>query len=327
VSCPAATLQGVFDWQTENGRRCASSVQQQRSRKLTGRPLFFEVTTSMPILGPSTLDHPLADGIPPNWAAAWGDDDSGPWVEIHVGEAKQSLRWIPPGTFLMGSLKIPTGAYEGFSETPQHAVTISRGFWMFDTPCTQALWEAVMGENPSDFKGPSHPVENVSWDDCQQFVQTLNSQLPNIQLTLPTEAEWEYACRAGTATSTYAGDLTIDKNGHADGLEQLAWYTANSENETHDVAELQPNEWGLYDTLGNVWEWCSDNVGCEYTNDAVSDPVYVTDDASAYRVIRGGGWGFSARFVRAACRNGLPPGHRNDYLGFRCSSSSEPGGR
>ncbi|MFT5327361.1 MAG: sulfatase activating formylglycine-generating enzyme [Planctomycetaceae bacterium] len=280
----------------------------------------------MPTLGPSTLDHPLANGIPPNWAAAWGDDDFGPWVEIHVGDAKQSLRWIPPGTFLMGSLEIPP-EWEGYSETPQQTTTISRGFWLFDTPCTQALWEVVMGENPSRFKGPSRPVENVSWHDCQQFVEALNSQLPDLQLALPTEAEWEYACRAGTDTSTYAGDLTIDKNGHADGLEQVAWYTANSENETHDVAELQPNEWGLYDTLGNVWEWCSDNVGRQYTSDAVSNPICVTDDTSALRVIRGGGWGLSALLVRAAYRFGLHPDVRDDSLGFRCSSSGEPGGQ
>ena len=277
----------------------------------------------MPALGPSTLDHPLANGIPPNWAAAWGGDDYGPWVQIHIGVAKQSLRWISPGTFLMGAPDSERKLLGHEREGPQHPVTISRGFWMFETPCTQELWEAVMGVNPSHFEGPDRPVENVSWRDCQQFIGALNDQLPDSHLALPTEAQWEYACRAGTAASTYAGDLTIDGNDHAAGLEQIAWYTANAGNETHNVGELQPNDWGLYDTLGNVWEWCRDHDRRPYSPDPVTDPVHETDATSADRVFRGGSWGHSARYVRAASRRGLLPGSRTRHLGFRCSSSGE----
>ena len=275
----------------------------------------------MPALGPATHHHPLAAGIPPAWASAWGEDDYGPWVEIHVGDARQSLRWIPPGTFLMGSPDSENGRHA--DEGPQQPVTISRGFWLFDTPCTQALWEAVMGENPSRFKGAQRPVESVSWEDCQRFIDSLNSSLPDLQLALPTEAEWEYACRAGTQTSTYIGDLTIDGNGHAKGLEDIAWYAANSDGETHAVGELQPNDSGLFDMLGNVWEWCRDNTFREYAADHVTNPVHWAGNSSANRVIRGGCWGNSARYVRAADRFGYFPGYRVFNLGFRCSSSGK----
>ncbi|MFM7867621.1 MAG: formylglycine-generating enzyme family protein, partial [Planctomycetaceae bacterium] len=148
----------------------------------------------MPALGPATFQHPLADGIPPAWASAWGEDDYGPWVEIHVADARQSLRWIPPGTFLMGSPDSENG--RASDEGPQQPVTVSHGFWLFDTPCTQALWQAVTGQNPSHFRGAQQPVESVSWEDCQRFIESLNNSLPDLQLALPTEAEWEYACRA-----------------------------------------------------------------------------------------------------------------------------------
>ena len=275
-------------------------------------------------LGPSTLDHPLANGCPPNWVSAWGDDDHGPWVEIHTGDARQSLRWIPPGTFRMGSFET-RGAWL-LSESPQHPVTISRGFWLFDTPCTQALWVAVMGENPSHFQGAKRPVENVSWDDCQRFLQQLNDRLPGVNLNLPTEAQWEYACRAGTQTATYAGDLASSDDGRASGLDEIAWYKVNSEEQTHDVAEKQSNAWGLYDMLGNVWEWCRDGES-RYKDEHATDPEHGAGSPSADRVIRGGSWAASAQGVRAAYRIADHPGGRGRSLGFRCSSSGEPGGR
>ena len=261
----------------------------------------------------------------PAWADRWGRDTFGPWVEFVVDDARQRMRWIAPGEFLMGSPEKPELQYG--AETPQQPVTISRGFWMFDTPCTQALWQAVNGENPSRYTSDLRPVENVSWEDCQQFLQRLNECCPGLNLNLPTEAEWEYACRAGTKTSTYAGNLEIDENGHAPGLENIAWYSANSGHETHDLGMKSPNAWGLHDTLGNVWEWCRDHSHRPYDAEPVADPLHVKDDPSAYRVIRGGCWGDSALLVRAASRLGYHPGDRLDFLGFRCSSSgSEPAG-
>jgi formylglycine-generating enzyme required for sulfatase activity len=206
----------------------------------------------------------------------------------------------------MGSPPGERSRYDG--EGPQHQVQLTQGFWLFDTPCTQALWQAVMGTNPSTFKGEQRPVESVSWDDCQQFLVTFNQQLPELSLVLPTEAQWEYACRAGTQAARY--EARIDA---------IAWYGANINDETHEVGQKRPNAWGLSDMLGNVWEWCHDGLRT-YDRQEVLDPMGPLD-AGADRVVRGGSWLNPAQDVRAASRLGGPPGDRIDTLGFRCASS------
>jgi formylglycine-generating enzyme required for sulfatase activity len=208
----------------------------------------------------------------------------------------------------MGSPEDEEGRYD--DEGPRHEVRISRGYWLFDTPSTQALWQAVMGMNPSEFQGTERPVERVSWEDCQEFIEALNARLPGLGLRLPTEAQWEYACRAGTETVRYA-----------ENLDAIAWYAENSGSETHAVGQLQPNAWGLYDMLGNVEEWCYDSHR-DYTEETQIDPVGPVE-AGALRVIRGGGWSLPARLVRAACRSWYPPGDALGPLGFRCASSGE----
>src|SRR5262249_44378161 len=155
-------------------------------------------------------------------------------------------------------------------EAPQRAMAIDGGFWMFETPCTQALWQTVMGNNPSRFKAPDRPVESVSWDDCKTFAAQLRTRLDGLALDLPSEAQWEYACRAGTKTSRYRDDL-----------DAIAWYARNSAGTTHPVGEKEPNEWGLYDMLGNVWEWCRDR----WAADASAGSANATSD---HRVVRGG---------------------------------------
>ena len=244
-------------------------------------------------------------GVAPAWADGWGRDDFGPWVDLRVEEAKQRLRWIPPGKFWMGSPEDEEGRYP--DEGPRHEETIASGFWMFDTPCTQALWEAVMGENPSQFKGPDRPVESVSWDQCQEFLKRLNERCEGLELRLPSEAQWEYACRAGTTTPRYREDLN-----------EIAWYGENSKEETHPVGQKAPQRLGLIRHAGQRLEWCEDVWTDDYNTkkDAA---------ASAHRVIRGGSWIDGARCVRAAYRDHFEPSYRNNDLGFRCAEFRAPG--
>jgi formylglycine-generating enzyme required for sulfatase activity len=292
--------------------------------------------TAVPLINPR--NHPLVYGRPPDWADAWGQDDYGAWVAFTIDEVTQKLRWIPPGEFLMGSPENEAGRYD--IEGPQHEVTLSKGYWLFDTPCTQALWQAVMDDNPSRFKDPKRPVEQVSWQDVQKFLQQINERIAGLNLVLPTEAQWEYACRAGTTAATYAGDQEILGENNAPLLDAIAWYGGNSGHEfdldegedssswsnkqyphtragTRQVAQKRPNAWGLYDMLGNVWEWCLD-ARREYDITAVVDPTGPTND-ELYRVVRGGSWYVDARRVRAAGRRANAPGFRYRYLGFRCA--------
>ncbi len=165
-----------------------------------------------------------------------------------------------------------------------------------------------MSDDPSWFKGAKRPVENVSWGDCQAFLAAFNRQLPELTLTLPTEAQWEYAYRAGTATMRYDEDL-----------DSIAWYGENSGDETHDVGLKQPNAWGLYDMLGNVWEWCQDYPDDQLRVAVESDGV---TEAGGHRVVRGGSWGGAAEVVQAVHRDAISPDFRYSRLGFRCLSSS-----
>ena len=191
-------------------------------------------------------------------------------------------------------------------EGPRHPVRIDSGFWMFDTPCTQGLWEAVMGRRTRAISRVRIvPSRRVSWDDCQAFLRRLNERLDGLRLALPSEAQWEYACRAGTETPRYREDL-----------DEIAWYGANSQGQTQPVARKAPNDWGLYDMLGNVWEWCADAWRPDYTHRTEEGAAA---PASAPRVIRGGSWDSDPRIVRAAYRNRFEPADRNDYLGFRCA--------
>ncbi len=248
-------------------------------------------------------------GIAPGWAADWGHDSFGAWVLLRVGEATQRLRWVPPDRFLMGS---PEDEPERFSdEGPRHEETIPAGFWIFDTPCTQALWEAVMGDNPSRQRGRDRPVEWVTWDRCQGFLKALNSRIEGMRLSLPSEVQWEYACRAGTETARYREDL-----------DQIAWYGENSGGETHPVGQKAPNDLGLYDTLGNVYEWCQDEWTDNYQKKALPRG---TRPASVPHIIRGGSWHSDSENVRAAFRDRVESSGGIGNLGFRCVELSAPG--
>jgi hypothetical protein len=203
---------------------------------------------------------------------------------------------IPAGSFIMGDK----------TNGPVHPVSISTDFYMGKYPVTQAQWEAVMGSNPSKFKGADLPVEQVSWDDCQEFIRRLNA-ITKDTYCLPTEAEWEYACRAGSTGKYCFGDNEAL-------LGEYAWFSANSGNQTQPVGKKKPNAWGLHDMHGNVWEWCQDWYG-DYPAGAVTDPqgAYSGTD----RVPRGGGWYDDAGDATSAGRGGGVPDGRFTHLGFR----------
>ena len=288
--------------------------------------------------------HPLCTGVPEPWVVEWGEDRYGVFTAFTVGEATQRLRWVPAGTFVMGSPESEAGRWEG--EGPQHEVTISEGYWLGETPCTQALWVAVMGDNPSRFKSADRPVEQVSWKDCQRFLERLNDKVPELGARLPTEAEWERACRAGTTGATWVGELEILGEFNAPVLDAIAWYGGNSgvgfdlaeganssgwpnkqhahtRTGTHPVGKKKPNPLGLYDMLGNVWEWCEDRFDL-YSAAAVVDPCGPA--TGSHRVYRGGSWDSDAGLVRAADRDAGDPSFRLDYLGFRLArGQGEPG--
>ncbi|MBE6425771.1 MAG: formylglycine-generating enzyme family protein, partial [Planctomycetaceae bacterium] len=216
-----------------------------------------------------------------------------------VNGIEYAFRWCPAGTFTMGS---PSSEPDRYSDETQHSVTLTRGFWMLETEVTQAMWKSVMGTYPSYFKGAQNPVECVSWDDCQEFCRKLSSKL-NEEVSLPTEAQWEYACRAGT-TGAYAGDLS-----------EMGWYDSNSGSKTHPVGQKKPNAWGLYDMHGNVWEWCQDWYG-SYSTSPTSDPCNL-DSSDWDRVCCGGSWSSNARRCRSASRGRSAPDDRDNDLGFR----------
>jgi formylglycine-generating enzyme required for sulfatase activity len=217
--------------------------------------------------------------------------------------------WCPPGEFLMGSPPDEEGRSD---DEEQVRVTISRGFWLGKTEVTQEQWEAVMGDNPSQFIGKDLPVENLSWEDAMNFVKKVNESRilpPGWKLTLPTEAQWEYACRAGTS-GAYAGSL-----------DEMAWYGGYKKNpgETHPVGQKKPNSAGLYDMQGNVEEWCLDCY--EVKLPGGEDPVRTS---GSKRVLRGGGWLNDAEDCRSAYRLGLSPDYRRHDVGFRVAVSFSP---
>jgi formylglycine-generating enzyme required for sulfatase activity len=207
---------------------------------------------------------------------------------------------IPAGTFLMGS-----DVYH--DEQPVHPVRLTRPFLLGQHEVTQGQWIAVMGTNPSQFTGdPRRPVEFVSWEEVHVFIRQLMAREGH-RYRLPTEAEWEYAARAGTTTAYSFGDDERQ-------LTQYAWYTENAERTTHPVGHKKPNAWGLFDVHGNVWEWVQDWYGA-YAAEAVSDPP--GSPSGSLQMFRGGSWYNDAGYCRSAFRDRVQPGRRFVSVGFR----------
>jgi formylglycine-generating enzyme required for sulfatase activity len=237
-------------------------------------------------------------------------------IKVHVGDVEFNLARIPAGTFLMGSTeKLP--CKNSNNSEDQHRVTISKPFYMGVSPITQAQYQAVMNANPSHFKGDDLPVEQVSWDDAVNFCQTL-SRKTGRHFRLPTEAEWEYSCRAGTTTRFNTGKAIRGKDqanfddGYLDDEDNLV--TTISRKATTPVGRFPANAWGLYDMHGNVWEWCADWLG-KYPTGPETDPK--GPDGGTSRVMRGGSWQDIESECRSANRSGLYPNFHYEYLGFR----------
>ena len=242
------------------------------------------------------------------------------------------LRRIPAGSFMMGS---PQNERGRFDDEEQHQVTLTRNFYIGIFPCTQRQYELVMGKTPSFFKGDDRPVEQVSYDDLRgedrgskwpedadvdevSFFGRLQATI-GLAFDLPTEAEWEYACRAGTTTSLNSGKNLTSVRKSCRNLDALGWYNMNSDNTTHPVGKKKANAWGLYDMHGNVFEWCLDWYH-DYPNAAVENPKGgLSGKYSVFRISRGGDYfEFNeAAGCRSAARNARPPFHRATNIGFR----------
>jgi formylglycine-generating enzyme required for sulfatase activity len=244
---------------------------------------------------------------PPIWATDSGQDQYGLYAEFSINEVVQRMRWITPGEFMMGTSKNELGRV--LVDERQHHVTLTQGFWLADTAVTQRLWEAVMKENHSGFKRYNRPVETVTWKDIVRFIQAMNDLKPGLELRLPTEAEWEYACRAGTQTPfSFGKKITSDQ--------------VNYDEKNSCVKSLPANPWGLYEMHGNVWECCSDWYG-GYIEGTVVNPR--GPESGVCRVMRGGSWSSFVVQVRSAFRNRFEPGLRSDGIGFRLARDQKEG--
>ncbi len=224
-----------------------------------------------------------------------------------------TFAWIAPGTFRMGS---PSEEPERFEDETLHEVTLAQGFYFGIHAVSQAQWQAVMGDNPSHFKGKNRPVEQVSWEDCQAFCTKL-SQREGKRYGLPSEAEWEYACRAGTTTPFFLGDTLSTEQANYDGNYP---YKEGAQGEyreqTTPVGIFPPNAWGLFDMHGNIFEWCKDEYR-PYGDVNTTDTMETDNRIEDARILRGGSWSYNASICRAAYRAWFAPPARFNYFGFR----------
>ena len=264
---------------------------------------------------------PLPPDFPAAWASAYGEDRHGLWQAFEVAGVRQVMRWIPPGAFLMGSPETEPGRWD---DERQHRVRLTQGFWLADTACTQALWLAVLGgENPSVFTDDAqNPVEQVSWTDVVEvFMPRLNALVPELNARLPTEAQWEYACRGDAAHNSpfWFGTEIGSEQVNFDGTEPSPGARKSAyRGQPVPVTALPGNAWGLYQMHGNVWEWCADWFD-KYPAEAVENPTGPGKQPpeTARRVLRGGCWILRAHSCRSAIRYSVVPERREAFSGFR----------
>jgi formylglycine-generating enzyme required for sulfatase activity len=250
-------------------------------------------------------------GFPYKWCSNSGEDEFGIWLEISVRGIIQRMRWMNPGRFLMGS---PHDEIHRHHSESQHEVTLSKGFWIADTTCSQELWLAVMETNPSKDSDVHKPVEKISWIDCDLFLQKMKV-ISEIAFSFPTEAQWEYACRAGTTEPfSFGMNITPEQVNYDANYPYLGEIKGINRGKTVRIKSLSPNKWGLYEMHGNVWEWCNDWYG-KYEHTSVVDPTGPTE--GKYRVLRGGSAFSGAPDCRSAARSQCHFDGCYDRNGFR----------
>ena len=272
---------------------------------------------------------PARPQFPPAWAGRFGEDRHGVFADFELNGVRFDWRWIPPGRFWMGSPHqkswVPT------EELPRHEVILTRGFWMGRTPVTQAQWGVVLEPNPAEFKGGNRPVETLTWNEARAFAEHLNRAVKGLSVTLPTEAQWEYACRAGTDGDFGDGSALTNVTGKDSALDRLGWFKGNSDGGAGNLETKAPNGWGLHDMHGLVWEWCLDGKR-PYRDGLVVDPVGPCNEGPVHkRVIRGGSFTNFAVGCRAASRSAVPGGPNGGVvssdIGFRLVAMGPDGVR
>jgi len=241
-------------------------------------------------------------------------------IETLTNDYGMTFVLVQPGTFVMGS---PENELGRDSKEIQHSVTFTQAFYIQTTEVTQGQWKAVMGNNPSYFSscGDNCPVEKVSWNDVMEFIISLNEKENKLEYRLPTEAEWEYAARAGSTSAFANGKISetgcaLDVN-----LNEMGWYCGNENSKTHPVAQKNANAWGLFDMHGNVWEWCNDWYD-SYPDISVTNPT--GPSSGTQRVLRGGDWGSPSQSSRSAKRSATFPSYCDSNFGFRLSITLNP---
>ena len=254
-------------------------------------------------------------------AAVQDEQKAGTKKVLKIKGVTYTFRWCPAGTFIMGSPKDELGRHLSYPDETQHEVTLTQGFWMLETEVTREMWKSVTGEDPSQYRYEDNskilPVRNVSWEDCREYIGELNALKAapgGYKFSFPTEAQWEYACRAGTMTALNNGKNLTSSTDICRNMNEVGWYKSLDYN-IHKVGLKKPNAWGLYDMHGNVSEWCLDRFG-PYQNDSVTDPT--GPETGSYRVDRGGSWCHVAGCCRSAYRTAnYTPSSRSGTLGLR----------
>ncbi len=253
----------------------------------------------------------IPSDFPYNWCTC-GEDKFGIWIDVKIINQIQRMRWIKPGDFLMGS---PDDEPYRYDYETQHEVTLSKGFWIADSTCTQGTWQSIMNSNPSKNIGAQNPIENISWHDCDKFIIKLNSLFKKLSFALPTEAQWEYACRAGTQTPFSFGINILPNQVNYNGEHPyLGQEKQLYRKKTIAIKSLPANQWGLFEMHGNVWEWCNDWFD-NHPKGGIIDPVGPSE--GSYKILRGGSAFSGAADCRSAARIKFHPDNNYYRHGFR----------